>query len=142
MFSLRGLRLYFPHWSPGVRGLLHSPVIPPGLSMHECGAVGSASCSLACPVHPTICQVSGPGRFALSLVRPCCRSPPLLLVWMNVSSLSPWLSDFHTVRFSVSSGCFWFLKCCCPSFGCARRRSVSTYASILVFYISIFVLFF
>ena len=28
---------------------------------------------------------------------PSCPSPPLLLVWMNVSSLSPWLSDFHTV---------------------------------------------
>ena len=28
---------------------------------------------------------------------PCCPSPSLLPVWMNVSSLSPWLSDFHTV---------------------------------------------
>ena len=28
---------------------------------------------------------------------------------------------------------FWlfFLNCCCPSFGCVRERSVSTYASIL-----------
>ena len=26
---------------------------------------------------------------------------------------------------------FLFLNCCCPSFGCARRPSVSTYASIL-----------
>ena len=63
---------------------------------------------------------------------PCRKSSlPLLQVWMNVSSLSPWLSDFHAVRFSVSSGCFLFLNCCCPSFGCARRHSVSTYASIL-----------
>ena len=61
---------------------------------------------------------------------PSCLPPPLLPVWMNVSSLSPWLSDFHTVRFSVSSGCFLFLNCC-PSFGCARRHSVSTYTSIL-----------
>ena len=61
---------------------------------------------------------------------PGCSSLPLLQVWMNVS-LSPWLSDFHTVRFSVSSSCFLFLNCCCPSFGCARRHSVSTYASIL-----------
>ena len=60
----------------------------------------------------------------------CESSPPHLPVWMNVSSLSPWLSDFHTVRFSVSSGCFLFLNCC-PSFGCARKCSVSTYASIL-----------
>ena len=29
------------------------------------------------------------------------------------------------------SGCFLFLNCCCPSFGCVRRHSVSTYASIL-----------
>ena len=62
---------------------------------------------------------------------PSCLSPPLLPVWVSVSSLSPWLSDFLTVRFSVSSGCFLFLNCCCPSFGCARKHSVSTYASIL-----------
>ena len=36
-----------------------------------------------------------------------CQSPPLLPVWMNVSSLSPWLSDFHTLQFSVSSGDFF-----------------------------------
>ena len=34
----------------------------------------------------------------------------LLLVWMNVSSISPWFSDFHTVQFSVSSGYFLFLN--------------------------------
>ena len=62
---------------------------------------------------------------------PGCPSSPLLLVWMNVCSLTPWLLDFHTVRFSVSSGCFLFLNCCCPSFGCMRKRSVSTYSSIL-----------
>ena len=49
---------------------------------------------------------------------------------MNVSSLTPWLSDFHTVQFSVSSGCFLFLNCC-PPFGYARRHSVSTCTSIL-----------
>ena len=38
--------------------------------------------------------------------------------------LTPRLLDFHTVWFSVSSGCF--LNCCCPSFGCAKRHSVST----------------
>ena len=41
---------------------------------------------------------------------PCCKSsPPFLLVWMNVSS-TLWLSDFHIVRFSVSSDCFLFLN--------------------------------
>ena len=69
-------------------------------------------------------------RLATSPLCPGCLSPPILLVWMNGSSLSPWLWDFHTVRFSVSS-VFLFLNCCCPSFGCARRHSMSTYASIL-----------
>ena len=60
---------------------------------------------------PPCCESSWPG----------CLSLPLLLVWMNVSSLSPWLSDFHTARFSVSSGCFLFLTC---PFGCTRSHSV------------------
>ena len=79
--------------------------------------------------HSTICHLRR--CLAVSPLRPSCPSPPLLPVWMNVSSLSPWFSDFHTVRFSVSSRCFLFLNCCCPSFGCMRRHSVSTYASIL-----------
>ena len=41
---------------------------------------------------------------------PSWPSPPLLLVWMTVSSLTPRLSDFHTVRFSGSSGWFLFLN--------------------------------
>ena len=56
---------------------------------------------------------------------PGCPSPPLLPVWVSVSSLTPSFLDFHTVLFSGSSGCFLFLNCCC-----ARRQSVSTYASI------------
>ena len=41
---------------------------------------------------------------------PRCPSLPLLLVWMNSSSLTPWLLDFHTVRFFGSSGWFLFLN--------------------------------
>ena len=71
-----------------------------------------------------------------------CResSPPLLPVWTNVSSLSPWLLDFHEVRFSVSSGCFLFLNCCCLSFGCVRKHSVSTYASVLARTAALFII--
>ena len=47
---------------------------------------------------------------AMSPLHPGCPSPPLLSIWMNVSSLSPWLSNFHTVQFSGSSGCFLFLN--------------------------------
>ena len=44
----------------------------------------------------------------------------------------PCLLDFHTVLFSDSSGCHLFLRFNCNSFcGCARRKSMSTYNSIL-----------
>ena len=33
---------------------------------------------------------------------------PLLLVWTNVASLNPWLSDLHTVLFSDGFGCYLF----------------------------------
>ena len=45
---------------------------------------------------PPCCDSSLPG----------CPSPPFLLVWVSVSSLSPWLLDFHTVRFFCH---FWLL---------------------------------
>ena len=118
--------------SVGLRGLLSSPTIPPGLFMCECGVAGSASCCTVCPVQQSAIIGSASHSPAASPLCPGCLCLPLLLVWTNVSSLSLWLLDFHTVLFSVSYGCFLFLNCCCPSFGCARRHSVSTYASILV----------
>ena len=36
--------------------------------------------------------------------------PPLLPVWMNVSPLTPWFLDFHTVQFSGSSSNFFCFK--------------------------------
>ena len=116
-----------------------SPAVPPGLSVYESGATGSAShhlgesasCSLACPVPQSATSLGLPAAALPRVLSTCCPSPPLLLVWMNVSSLSPCLLYFHIVQFSVSSGCFLFLNCCCPSFGCARGCSVSIYASIL-----------
>ena len=83
----------------------------------------AASGSTACPICSTIRHLSGfaSRQVAMSPICPVCPFPPLLLVWMNVSSLSPWLWDFHTVQFSVSSGGFLFLNCC-PSFGCVRRH--------------------
>ena len=121
-FSVSGLRLYFP--------VLELWVV--------WSVTRSTSCCLAsqlqlCPPHSIICHLAGSDLRGLAVcpLHPGCLSPPLLLVWVSVSSLFPWLSDFHTVRFSVSSAYFLFLNCCCPSFGCARRHSVSTYASIL-----------
>ena len=48
-------------------GLFHSPAVPPGLSMHECGIAGSASSCTACPVHSTILHLSGSGPPGLSM---------------------------------------------------------------------------
>ena len=48
-------------------------------------------------------------------LQPCllclgCPSLSLLPVWINVSSSTPSLSDFHTVWFSGSSDCFFVFK--------------------------------
>ena len=105
VFNQRFEALFPPSWSPGLRHLFCSPAVRPGLSMHECGATGpachhfveSASCSLACPVRPTICHPFGSSSIAGSPLCPACPSPTLLLVWMMASSLSPWLLDFRAV---------------------------------------------
>ena len=64
----------------------------------------------ALPAPSSSCRLarSPPGKLPVCL--PSCLSPPLLPVWMNVSSLTPWLLDFHTVRFSDSSGYFLLLN--------------------------------
>ena len=54
------------------------------------------------PVHqPAPCHVSSPPQLPVS-------TPPTSL--MNISCLTPWLLDFHTVWFSGSSGNFLFLN--------------------------------
>ena len=97
------------------------------------GPRGLLAVTLPAPFVPQSATLLGPPAATLLVcpLHPGCPSLPILPVWMNVSSLSAWLLDFHTVRFSASSGSFLLLNCCCPSFGCARRHSVSTYASIL-----------
>ena len=120
-------------------GLLRSPAIPPGLSKHECGAsgsashhlVGSASCSLACPIPQSTTSLGPP---ALS----CCESSlPRLPVSSPPTSLDECFFFISLVVGLPSSSVFcqlWlflFLNCCFPSVGCVRRQSVSTYVSIL-----------
>ena len=93
------------HWNPALNCLFLFSVVPPTLSTCECGAIQSTShCLATCPLH-------------LSCL--------FLPVWMKVSSLTPWLSDFHTIQFSGYSGCFLFLNWLFPSFVHARRQSVS-----------------
>ena len=87
------------------------------LSVRECGATGSASGRTACPVRPTLCQSRSCHGHASPLCSGARPDPPTSLdECLYFISL---VSDFLAIRFSVSSGC-------------ARRRSVSTYAAILV----------
>ena len=93
VFSQRLWGFISRYWSPGLHSLSRSPIVPPSLSARKCGTTQSTSHHLAAHhLH------SG------------CWSLPLLLVWMNVSSLTSWLSDFYTVQFSGSSGDFLFLS--------------------------------
>ena len=97
--------------------LRHSESHPLSLSVRECGAAGSASGQTACPVRPTLCQSrSAMTTRVLSAPVPVSAPPTGLDVCFFFIYL---VLDFLAVRFSVSSGC-------------ARRRSVSTYATILV----------
>ena len=89
-------------WNPGSHGLSRSPGCSSSLSTHKCGTSCSTSCHLLYPVHQP-----QPSRCPLHLG---CLCLPLLQDWMTVSSLIPPLSDFHTIRFSVSSGYFLFLN--------------------------------
>ena len=82
-----------------------------------------ASCSLA--------YLGPPATALLRVLSAWPPSQPLPPVWMNVSSLTPCLSDFYTVQFSGSSACFLFLNLLLSFFGCAGRHSMSTYTSIL-----------
>ena len=96
-----------------------TPCCLSGLSVRECGAAGSASA----PFVPHSASF-GPttATQVLSATVPISAPPTGLDECLFFISL---VSDLLAVRFSVSSGC-------------ARRRSVSTYAAILVLHISLF----
>ena len=92
----------------------------------KCGAAGSASAQTACAIFPTLCQSQSPHSHVCPLHPGAVSAPPTSLdeCLFSISLVSVPLA----VRFSVSSGC-------------GRRRSVSTYAAILVLLI-IFINFF
>ena len=85
---------------------------------------GTLGCGVCHPVHQLLprrpaaalpTRLHNPPPCWVCQPLPCCESSlpdrpslPLLRVWVSVSSLSPWLLDFHTVRFSVSPGCSLF----------------------------------
>ena len=124
---MNGLRLYFPvlgswvaqsislpsfsSWFICTRMwdlLLHQPRSHRVCQLLPCWTVAA----LPTPYHNLLPRWVLQPPPCLESCLPHCPSPSLLLVWMNLSSLTPWLSDFHTVQFSVSSGSFLFLNCC------------------------------
>ena len=112
-FQLKALRLYFPVLEAWVGRTLVCLAPRLFLPVYLRANVGP-------PTPPAAASLGPPATTLPALVLllpPCheysppgCPSPPLLLVWVNLSSLTPWLSGFHTVRFSVSSSCFLFLN--------------------------------
>ena len=101
VFSIRGLRLYFPELEPWVAW---SALLPRHSSRFiYVGMWGCRVCQPPPPCgvcqvqpglpHSTICHLAGSTspHLAASPLCPGCLSPPLLQIWMNVSSLPPWL---------------------------------------------------
>ena len=106
-----------PATLPALFSVTLSPALP--VYLRECVAAGSASGQTACPVRPTLCQSqSATATGVLSTLVPVSAPPTSLDECLF--SISLVLVPF-AVQFSVSSGC-------------VRRRSVSTYAAILVLF--------
>ena len=119
----------------GARGCMVFFAPPPFLLVYLCGNVGLQdlpattlwgllAAAWPAPFHnpPPCCESSLP-RLPVS-------APPTgldeCLFFISLVVGLPYTSVFHQLWW------FLFLNHCCPSFGCARRHSVSTYASILV----------
>ena len=129
VFTTKGFKALFSQWwNSGLRCLAWDrdhllPIVPAGfylLHVNVGPPVLLAATLTLQPQHARPCPLYSGSP-----------SLPLLLTWMNDSSLNPWLSDLHTVRFSGSSGYFLFQIGCYSSYGCERRQSMSTYISIL-----------
>ena len=88
------LRLYFPALWSWVVCFVSLLSCSSRLICTQMWEIPSANLCLPC---------STSSRLATCPLHPGFPSPPLLPIWMNVSSLTPWLSDFHAVWFSGSS---------------------------------------
>ena len=115
---MRGFEASFPH-----AGILGGIVcLTPQLFLPVCPQTNVV---LPGPPAATLPDPQAAALPAPVLQLPPCRESYLLLlpVWINVSSLTAWLSDFHTVQSSRSSGCFLFLNllsyfCLCEEAQC------------------------
>ena len=94
----------------------------------ECGTAHSSGCHY---LATSLSLCPGLATTTLSPLCPNSLSLHLLLVWMNIASLNPWLLDFRTGLdvflgdFSRSSGCLLFLsKLCSFLWLCNEARHV------------------
>ena len=130
----RGLRLYFPALDAGALGCAVCLAPPPVLPVYLCANVvpwGLPAAAWPSPVHNLT------PRWVRQLL-PCHKSsPPPLPVSTPPTGLDErffFISLVVRLPYSLIFCQFWLffvLNCRCPSFGCARRHSVSTNASIL-----------
>ena len=103
VFSVTGLRLYFLTLGPWVSWSVSLPSYSSLFIHRQLWELLLHQLAPHLLYQPLPC-------LAVSPLHPSCPSPPLLSIWMNVSFLNPWLSDFYTVQFSVSSGCLFVFK--------------------------------
>ena len=108
------------YWNFGLQGL--SPCLP--------AAASPASCSFA---HPTPQSPASLGPPAAALPRVLSAQLPVSAPPTGLDECFFFISLVVRLPYSTIFCQLWFLflNCCCPSFGCGRRHSVSTYASIL-----------
>ena len=128
-FQPEVLQLYFPMQEPWI---MQSVLLPSCSSRFICTQMWD--CLLCQPLtHP---PWSSNHHLAVCSLHPSCLSLPLLQVWMNVSSLTPWLSDFHTVLFSCSSGYFFFLNLLLSFWLCNEAKCIHapSWLEILLFH--------
>ena len=124
-FSQRLWGSISPCWKPGLCSLCpqlfllvypHANVEPPALP----AAISPTLVILSPPCLPW----SSSCHLASRHLWPSCPSLPLLPIWVNVSSLTPWLSDFHTVWYSVGSGYVLFLNLLLSFWLCGEAKCI------------------
>ena len=130
-FQWEALRLYFPALEPWVAARVCVCVCVCVLCLvSQLFLLVYLHANVGPPSLPASASLGPPASAALPWVLfTRCPSPLLLPVWMNISFLTPWLSDFHTVRFSGCSGYFFNFKFVAVLLLVLRGGSLSTYAS-------------
>ena len=146
----------FEALSPSVGALV--PAVCPGLSMHECGATGSATCRSACPIlrHSksgplglSVCECGAAGSASGHTACPVCptlhqsqsRQGPTtaMRVLSTLVPVSAPPTGLDGCLFSIYLVSDFLAVRFSVSSDCARRRCVSTYTAILVLPIHLYI---